>query len=616
MANVIEIIAKFKDEISGNIKIITENIAAIGDESITVSDESQEAFSKMLDGFNTTIDGISKGIVIFDKVRDAAKILYAETVSKALAIAGEIEELSRVSGDAPENMSALRVAAQEAGVDFDDLYKALENLNKTGVAPTVDNLVAIATEYTNLQDPIEKAKLLTENFGTAGDEIAPMLEAIAGGVKEVQNSGLIFTEADIQAANDYEAAVSRLKSAWDGIASTIGVVIVSDLADILSQDSGAVTILQRQVGDLASSLLNATTITKDEYISIMQTAYTQNRTTGDSVEVLTDLLDMYGGMAADATTATEDVTDSTEGLSKAEQELSAAALAAAEAQAQMKLELDKITSLDTNYKGIIDLAYEYTDILADIAEQQAILANPDLGEEEYEAARLKIKELEGTMTDLANQVTLDMFQATIAIGGVTEAELAAYMQMAIDMGLMSEEGAQAAMDAYGNAIATINGYEIDEKTGNVSIDAVAAFLTLDLLQAYALKDKEAKAIFKVQYEYGVPGDWQDEHDLGGQAYPANGQAIHAVAAAAAAGAAASTPYYWVGERGPEPFFPSQDGRIVSNTQAMAALRGGADSGESIVVNINTPMNFADKAWVERTLAPYIQKGIREAAIRG
>lgn len=52
---------------------------------------------------------------------------------------------------------------------------------------------------------------------------------------------------------------------------------------------------------------------------------------------------------------------------------------------------------------------------------------------------------------------------------------------------------------------------------------------------------------------------------------AAGGSVHA----AASGVAASLPHYWVGELGPEPFFPSVDGRIVSNTQAMSALRGGA-----------------------------------------
>lgn len=257
----------------------------------------------------------------------------------------------------------------------------------------------------------------------------------------------------------------------------------------------------------------------------------------------------------------------------------------ATAHAKMMAELDNVTSVTGTYQGIINLGYKYTDILEDIAEQETIMANNPIGSEKWTEANAKAEELKGTMKELANRVTLDMFQATIAVGGVTEAELAAYMQMAIDMGLMSEAGAQAAIEAYGNAIETINGYAIDDKTGNVSIDAVAAFLTLDLLQAYALKDKVAKAIFKVQWEYGQPGAWQDEHDLG---HPANGQAIRA-----AAGVAASLPHYWVGELGPEPFFPAQNGRIVSNTQALAALRGGAGADS-------------------KEIADAVKKGVKEA----
>jgi len=84
---------------------------------------------------------------------------------------------------------------------------------------------------------------------------------------------------------------------------------------------------------------------------------------------------------------------------------------------------------------------------------------------------------------------------------------------------------------------------------------------------------------------------------------------------AASGVAASLPHYWVGELGPEPFFPETNGRIVSNTQAMSALRSGAEGGGSsqpIVVNITTPVNLADRVWVERELAPYIRDALRKA----
>ena len=81
---------------------------------------------------------------------------------------------------------------------------------------------------------------------------------------------------------------------------------------------------------------------------------------------------------------------------------------------------------------------------------------------------------------------------------------------------------------------------------------------------------------------------------------------------AAAGAMGPAPY-WVGEIGPEPFFPAQDGRIVSNTQAVQALRERGGGGATIVnVTINTPINMADRAFVERELAPYIRSELERA----
>lgn len=80
---------------------------------------------------------------------------------------------------------------------------------------------------------------------------------------------------------------------------------------------------------------------------------------------------------------------------------------------------------------------------------------------------------------------------------------------------------------------------------------------------------------------------------------------------AAAGAFGKQAYY-VGELGPEPFFPEQDGRIISNHEAKSALRSGRGGVETINVVINTPINMADKAFVERALAPHIKSVLKEA----
>jgi len=260
----------------------------------------------------------------------------------------------------------------------------------------------------------------------------------------------------------------------------------------------------------------------------------------------------------------------------------------------------EIFSLSKNMSGMISFAKSYDDITAKIIENNMKLAGAT--GEMAASIEADTAKLQAQLTDMANQVTLDMFQATIAVGGVTQAEMQAYFQMAEGMGLISEAGAQAAMDAYNNAITTINGYEIEEKTGNVVIDALAAMATLDFLQAYALADKEMRVFIKTYYGSGSDNYWEDK--------AAGGEVKNA-----ASGVAATLPHYWVGELGPEPFFPETNGRIVSNTQAMSALRSGAEGGGSsqpIVVNITTPVNLADRVWVERELAPYIRDALRKA----
>jgi len=563
----LKLIIKALFEGGENIDNAKEKIGELGGAAEETEEVGSRSFGDFQDNVAIAMLGINQAIEVGMKLAEAARLAYEGTVGKALEAAGEVEELMRVSGDAPETLSALRLEAEKADVPFDDLYKAMQNLNENGIAPTVDNLVAIADEYVNLQDPLEKAKLLTENFGEAGDEIAPMLENIAGGVKEVQDAGLIFTEEEIQAAKDYEVALADLGLAFDSFKVKIGKAVIPALTEVFNNLAGDPTEMANLFDDLyaaADKALFAGSIGADTWQLIIKDATTVTGSYSEQVEKLKFHLGILNDMNGDATNSTEELT-------VAEQAAADAAMAAALAQAAMAAELENITSLGGNYKGIIDLAYKYTDILEDITEQETIMANNPIGSEKYEEAKGKVEELKASMTELANRVTLDMFQATIAIGGVTETELAAYMQMAIDMGYMSEEGAQAAIEAYGNAMDTINGYAIDEKTGNVSIDAVAAFLTLDLLQAYALKDKEAKAIFRVQYEFGVPGDWQDEHDIGGP-QEAVGGAVNA-----------GNPYNWqeYGYRG-EVFVPSADGFVLSRADAERALARALYGGGSAV----------------------------------
>jgi hypothetical protein len=478
---------------------------------------------------------------------------------------------SQMAGITTEEMSRLVQAADDFRVPMETMQRSMEMALKNGFVPTIENIAALSDELLGISDPALRAAKASQIFGKSYADMMPFLLAGGDAIRETTSAiddNLIVTGRAAEEAKAYKDAVDALGDAWTGFKNKIGSGLVSGLADVINNLMGQPIELDKMLDDLYDKAFKAWAtgkIAEDTYTSLLTAANIEPGQTWTSYynELSNTLayLDYVNGVT----------TNSTTGLTDAELEAAAAALAAAEAQAKMKDELLNVTSLDANYSGIIDLGYQFTDMLA---EQETLQAERNkLLSQGWSEQSTKVKELtdniaglDADMKKMADQVTLDMFKATIAIGGVTQAELMAYMQMAIDMGYMSEEGAKAAVDAYSNAIGTINGLDIDEKTGNVEIDALAAFATLDLLQAYALKDKHAQAVMHVQFQYGTPaGEDYDQYDIGG--YPTNAHG----GGASGGYFMADTPYI-VGERGPELFVPNANGQIIPNNE----LGGNSD----------------------------------------
>jgi hypothetical protein len=287
-------------------------------------------------------------------------------------------------------------------------------------------------------------------------------------------------------------------------------------------------------------------------------ALTVGQSTQDWAEANYDLSMSYDDLIAQ----TEEATIATDGLTAAERE-----------------QIDTITSLTTNFKDIISYAKEYDknqeQIAAKEAERQKLLKQgfSETSEEvkalDADIAKMKENAL-ANMTDLANQMTLNMLQATIAIDGITEAEAAAYFRMAADMGLISQEAAQAAMDAYGNAIETINNYVLEDKEAKIIIDITEATKALDVIKNYGLPDKEQRVFVRT---YGGPNvNIPVAQAIGGSVYPYES-------------------YLWQepGREG-ELFIPSQYGRVMSQTELAQAIRdafgrNGSQSGTQNVSNV-------------------------------
>ena len=476
---------------------------------------------------------------------------------------------AQMAGVTTEEMSRLTQAADDFRVPMEVMQRSMEMALKNGFTPTIDNLAALSDELLAIQDPATRAAKASEIFGKSYADMMPFLMAGGDAIREVTDGisdNLVVTEEAAQQAKEYKDALDALGDAWVGLKNKIGQFAVPALTDVINNLAGQPTELmkiQDEVMAAAKKAFDDKKISAEEYQAVLDNVSTSTGTYSDYVSKLNFILGILNNTNGEAV-------DTTEVLTEAELEAANAAIAAAEAQAKLNAELENITSLEGNYEGIIDLAYKYTDMLEEketLQIERQKLINQGWSEQSQKVKDLdaNIAGIDASMAELADRVTLDMFQATIAIGGVTQAELGAYMQMAIDMGYMSEEGAKAAMKAYGNAIETINGLEIDEKTGNVTVDATAAFATFDLLEQYVLLDKEQRVF--VNTYYGTSGGNDDPYE--NYTGPTYGEGTRASGGDVIGG----TPYI-VGERGPELFIPDTNGRVYSNASSSAMMGGG------------------------------------------
>jgi hypothetical protein len=572
MASKVDITIKAKDEASGAIDGISESLGGLGGSAQEAESVSSDAFGNFMDKANETMLGVAGAIYV---AKEAFKVLgevYEGTVGKVLEIAGEIEEFVRISGDAPENMSLLRIEAEKADVPFDDLYKAMENLNKNGVAPTLDNLMLIAQEYVNLQDPIAQATLLTENFGSSGDEIAPMLEAIAGGVTAVQDAGLIFTEDELQNIRDYEQATANLGLAWDGLTTTIGMAVIPSLTeffDLLKRDLQTFGLMGQYVSALNQGFKDGSIDVFDYAAGLINLAKV-DLNSAESVKWLKDEVDELNKSTDDSIPTFEEYRDS---LLENAGMMEVFGSNTKRAGGAIRDITGEFQDLDvTGTRATKAIALEMASLEEQLANANLELAvqvrtfREDIGSRLYDMLRNAGLEGEALEKGIA---TLDTVLGT-TFGKEYALELAIddlFQQLLTD-----PEGFAEAFGSFEDAF-----FPLQESAQEAITKVMDLQSQLDALVG------EYNATINITTNGSIPNLGGGGGGGGGDGIPAGIVASGGIVNAAS-GLAASMPYYWVGERGPEPFFPATDGRIVSNTQAMAALRGGAGANARDIAN--------------------------------
>ena len=232
---------------------------------------------------------------------------------------------------------------------------------------------------------------------------------------------------------------------------------------------------------------------------------------------------------------------------------------------EFQVKLSGATALTDNFTSIIGLAKNYDDIMgemADISDERGRLLAGGISPMSAEVTGLndKLRGLQDKMSDLANQMTLDMFQAAIVVGGVTDAEAAAYFQMAADMGIISQNASAAAILAYGNASATIGDMSFDAE-GNITLDPEEALATIKMIEAIQIADLTGNINMTVRY-YGTSGNF-DPYEPGSGYTPPGG---------ATGGYISQGGLITVGENGPELVYLPDNAQIIPHGRTNETIR--------------------------------------------
>lgn len=168
-----------------------------------------------------------------------------ELAEKAAAVGGEINDMSEKTGISVPALSALKGAAEIAGSSLEQVsnavFKLQQNIGEdsekvaTGfsrIGLSLDEIkklqpdqqfIAIAHAIKATEDPATRAAAAVEIFGKQGRDLLPlMMKPLDELVNKSKELGLVWSEEDAAAAEEFEMEVRTLKMGFEGIFISIG----------------------------------------------------------------------------------------------------------------------------------------------------------------------------------------------------------------------------------------------------------------------------------------------------------------------------------------------------------------------------------------------------------
>lgn len=220
------------------------------------------------------------------KVAAGGAVTLAALASLGLGarkVAGEVLGLQRVAGGSAEQMSVLRFAAQQTGLEVGTLQTAFVRLSKSAssdagekklagygisardaagnVKPLSDLLGEVATAVSSMPNGAAKNDFVTSIFGRGGAALIPLLNKGAAGIAdmadEAERYGAVLDGSTLEQAKRFTASQRDMKAAVDGIKTSIGSDVLPTLTALNEGGAELITTLAEGLQQLPDGLRQA-----------------------------------------------------------------------------------------------------------------------------------------------------------------------------------------------------------------------------------------------------------------------------------------------------------------------------------------------------------------------
>lgn len=159
-------------------------------------------------------------MMLFGEALRAGGQFAKDSMAEYSAYVDQISKMASYTSTSTEEMSRLYQVADDLRIPLGDLEMALKTMTGKGTAPSIAGIEQLSEKYLAIQDPLQKAQFLTDNFGRAGQEMGRLLEMGAVGIDAAADSianWMIVTGKSEQEIKDYLATQDRWGEAMDEI---------------------------------------------------------------------------------------------------------------------------------------------------------------------------------------------------------------------------------------------------------------------------------------------------------------------------------------------------------------------------------------------------------------